>query len=466
MRAHLTWFLVVVAALIAPAAQASSQAVVVGDTGAGNGNGFADAYYAAQAVKAWTGAAPVLHRNASYDAVTQSLNALADQQQGVLYFAAPTAGGQVLLDGRAFDLEAYVARFFDGSDKTLVLLFEDCARSDGQATPLPQVSAPVAGALVVAQSATPQGVCPADDLRMSDVLKHAARAGQGAPDLAAYVRAGDIANLRSFVRERPEERATGGSAVQPSLTASTAVIAPVSSAVSTASISAVSATSEAARVTSAFQPQQAQETVVVFTAPPSQQIRARRRAAGLPKPSIIVGLIDGVTEASFAPAQTVLDPSGNEIGYDTVAARQRLRRDDPELFASLVAGGAFDPPGEVLASALQTELARMGCYTSRIDGDWGRGSRGAMARYFDETGDRGQSVDPTIELFRRVISQDDVTCAAPVAAAPRAGRTSRPTSTTTTRARPTRQAQPSAPAAPTRSPGTIAPGAALTGVFR
>ncbi|MCG6902774.1 MAG: peptidoglycan-binding protein [Rhodobacter sp.] len=44
-----------------------------------------------------------------------------------------------------------------------------------------------------------------------------------------------------------------------------------------------------------------------------------------------------------------------------------------------------------MAVELQTELARLGCYTGAIDGLWGAGSRGAMARFNAAT---GQDVDP------------------------------------------------------------------------
>lgn len=52
-----------------------------------------------------------------------------------------------------------------------------------------------------------------------------------------------------------------------------------------------------------------------------------------------------------------------------------------------------------LASAVQQELARVGCYTTRVDGVWGRGSRAALADYARRTNQTGLGDQPTPEVW-------------------------------------------------------------------
>lgn len=52
-----------------------------------------------------------------------------------------------------------------------------------------------------------------------------------------------------------------------------------------------------------------------------------------------------------------------------------------------------------LASAVQQELARVGCYTQRVDGAWGPGSRGALADYARRTNQTGLGDQPTPEVW-------------------------------------------------------------------
>ena len=164
-------------------------------------------------------------------------------------------------------------------------------------------------------------------------------------------------------------------------------------------------------------------------------------AGGLPQPSIIVGLI-APTEASFATATETPGPvAGSIIAFDDIAGRRALRDSDPDTFASLLQAGAFDPPPDEIVVALQTELTRMSCYTSTIDGQWGPGSRAAVGRYYEQIGGAAPSQDPDVSIFRQIALRDDVTCPA-VQAAPRPA---------ATQARP-RTVQPAAPAAPAAPP--------------
>ena len=198
-------------------------------------------------------------------------------------------------------------------------------------------------------------------------------------------------------------------------------------------------------------------------------LAARPTAAGLPRPSVIVGDL-APTPAAF-DASGADQPAASATLYGMPAPeRASLRAEDASGFAALVESGAFDPaPGEV-AAALQTELARMSCYTARVDGDWGNGSRASVDRYFTALRAEAPTREATLELYRAIIGAEDVAC--PVvreAAAPRPQAqqgTSRRAGTQA--AAPTRRAAPAAPAAPAPKPrsGGLNAGALGSGVLR
>ncbi|MFB9224640.1 hypothetical protein [Paracoccus cavernae] len=133
--------------------------------------------------------------------------------------------------------------------------------------------------------------------------------------------------------------------------------------------------------------------------------------AGLPQPSIIVGepalRADDVAAAPLPPR----DAMG--VSHEL---RATLRREDAAAFADLLEQGAFDPDADRMAAAIQTELFRMSCYASTVDGLWGRGSVTAVERYFAAANQRAPSTRPEVGLYRAIISGPDLTCPAPVAA--------------------------------------------------
>ena len=428
------------------------QGLVIGDTGGGAAQAFADAYYAGAAVEAWTGRAPVLLRNADFSEAVEALEGLRGAERVVLYFAGPAgAGGQFLADGRALALDASIAALADAGLTHLLLLVENCSRYDGRAFALPDLPERPGLALAMASSGGTGESCPAAGARLSDRLKRAAKAAETGPAevLQVYMKHGSLDQLAGLGAEPAKGIPAAGDA--PVLATRQKAAADV--------VSMIPARTGAAAVVQARTA--LQEQVAVFTPQPGLQSLAQRAArplpSGLPEPSIIVGVIRDEDAASFPNAQSADLPA-----YDDVEGRRRLRSSSPERFASMVAAGAFDPPPELLARALQAELARMGCYTSRIDGDWGRGSQAAARRYF-EAGGGGQprSLQVSAEMFRQIISQEDVTCARPVAAAPRTSSSGGNTQRTQS------QTRPAATAAPPQQPaGTIAPGTTLGGVFR
>lgn len=182
---------------------------------------------------------------------------------------------------------------------------------------------------------------------------------------------------------------------------------------------------------------------------------AAQVAVGLPQPSIILGVIAPGQEDAFGLA-TLLPATVEQVAFsiDDLTARAALRASNPDLFRRLVEEGHMDPDATELNRVLQTELARMNCYRSGIDGAWGRGSRGSVDEYFAQLA----SVDwpdpePSSELFRAILLNGDVQCPTPVAAAPvpRAATTSTPR-TAATPAAPRPAAPAPAPAAPAAKP--------------
>lgn len=128
--------------------------------------------------------------------------------------------------------------------------------------------------------------------------------------------------------------------------------------------------------------------------------------AGLPRPSIIIG--DRAVLAAF-------DPRG-PLGF-AFASRQAIRQRDAGLFERLLGDGAFDPDAARVPEAIQTELRRMACYGGSIDGAWGSGSAGAVRRWSQASQARAGD-GPDMALYRAILRQGDVECAAPAVAAP------------------------------------------------
>jgi hypothetical protein len=181
------------------------------------------------------------------------------------------------------------------------------------------------------------------------------------------------------------------------------------------------------------------------------------RAGGLPQPSVILG--ETATLAALAtPAPDQL------LDYTDIAARQALKTSDAAEYERLILTGAYDPPPEQLAIAVQTELARMNCYTTTIDGDWGNGSRRALQRYFDTLEIAAPSQDPTVDVFRQLLQRDDVEC--PEVAAPAPQPAAAAPRTTQRQAAPAQAAPAPQPAAPAPTDGRRIRQTSGTGAFR
>jgi hypothetical protein len=63
-----------------------------------------------------------------------------------------------------------------------------------------------------------------------------------------------------------------------------------------------------------------------------------------------------------------------------------------------------------VASAVQTELKRIGCYTSTVDGDWGRGSQRALERYYNAKDIDYANLEPTVALKDKLAEETGIVC--------------------------------------------------------
>lgn len=171
-------------------------------------------------------------------------------------------------------------------------------------------------------------------------------------------------------------------------------------------------------------------------------LRARPVAAGMPRPSVIVGV----------EPDTPAPPPARITDVD-----ERLRQRSETDYAEKVALGLFDPDEGDVTRAIQAELQRLGCYAGTVDGVWGNGSRSAVGQ-FNQGAVVAMAAEPDMASWRALIAApEDRRCAAPVAA---------PTAAPTPQRSTPQRARPAAPTEPEPERPTIAPGFLGTGIFR
>lgn len=454
-------------------AAGSWQGLTIGQPGPGQDRAFADAFHATGALSRGGGRDVLMMRDVAPGAVLAAVANWPSDTGAIVYVSGALDADSLRLKGGSLPLSDLLAGFAARGVADLALLVENCAGRDGAPQEFSLPVAPAGMRLLVAATAGPEGECPQGPARLTDRLTGASG------DMSLQAALSDLVLRDAVTAPIPVAEVAAASAspvvsvaaaLSPVVSRDVVSIAPVVSPVGGGTtVSPVSPVQAVSR------PQGGgNDAVLIFAAPAAAAQRAvLPRAAGLPEPSIIVGLVEGATPASFERATEAEEVGTNEIGYDNLAARRGLQAQDPALYASLVEAGAFDPPAALIPRALQEELARMGCYTAGIDGVWGNGSRNAVQRYFAErAGVDPVTLEPEARLFRQILLEDTVTCRAPQvttttrapapASTPRAApqtQTTRPRATTTQAAPPRQQ--------PTPQTGTrrIQSGTAL-GVFR
>lgn len=450
-----------------PAVSADWNAIVVGQSAPDAPKAFADAFHASEALRSQGFTSVQMLRDASTATLNAAIDALQDRHRAVLYYSGPTSGDDFRLKDGTQNFTDIVTRMAETGVTELAILLEDCADPTSDTVRASMPAMPEGVQVFMAASAGPGVACAAVPERMTDMLRTFSGASLQESLQSAWTQSSLATPITSRTAEAAPQPATTPiiSVVSNNVVALSPVSAPVQAAPALSPVSAAPAVSSTP----------SSGTVLIFEAPPQSQIAAIPVALGLPEPSIIVGLIEP-TEASF---DTVTDPGdviSNEVSYDNLQARRNLRDTSPDLFDTLVSSGAFDPPEALLATALQTELSRMGCYTASIDGIWGRGSRSSVERYFGEIpGVSAVSLEPDVPLFRQIIRQDDIVCRVPQPqAAPARTSTRQPAATTTRRTttqapaprRTTSTPAPRRQTTTTNSGRTIQSGRSLGGVFR
>ena len=441
--------------------------MVIGNPSPNANLAFADAYYAAEALEQVESAQVYMFRDLNAEETEAVLDTSLGQRNVIIYFSGEVTGSpnQPLLKGAGHgpdgvDLQAFLDRLAENGTQRLALLVETCA---GDSVTGQMTLTPPSGIEVLL--ATSDAACDGD--RMTTALTR----GDARESLQNR-----LSETRILASSAPEISLVAPQAAPSSgMTTSSAEVARVTQDVVSILPAAVSPIGGMAVVTPAAFGQDSNPSQFRSNAPQTvplpaavtSGIAAAQQQDGLPEPSIIVGIINPNGDfEQIDPDQP--DVSSSEIAYDELAARQDLRSSSPELFAGLVDSGAFDPPSGQVEWAIQTELARMNCYRSGIDGIWGNGSRGSVDRYFVEIGESAPTREPEASLFRIIISRDDVACPTHVVvAAPRPVASSAPSSS------PSRPAA-AAPSAPARAPQPAAPASGggglgdvnLGGVFR
>jgi hypothetical protein len=115
------------------------------------------------------------------------------------------------------------------------------------------------------------------------------------------------------------------------------------------------------------------------------------------------------------PAKSVTDQAaGASETKDVKNARTDTLARIETLIASLESQEAARSESMDLARSVQTELRRLGCYRTTVDGDWGKGSIRALTDYYDRTKQPVGATEPTVELLSELFLRSGRICKQPV----------------------------------------------------
>lgn len=104
-----------------------------------------------------------------------------------------------------------------------------------------------------------------------------------------------------------------------------------------------------------------------------------------------------------------LSPQGMEGARETVVSGLETL-----IVGAAVSGQTDEQKATELARGVQTELRRLGCYRSTIDGDWGSGSQRALADYYRNTKQEAAGTGPSVELLGDLFLRSGRICKQPV----------------------------------------------------
>jgi hypothetical protein len=134
---------------------------------------------------------------------------------------------------------------------------------------------------------------------------------------------------------------------------------------------------------------------------------------------LIVGQTLRSIDVPADPAGT-MQPSGTQvaslsISEDIDGARESVVSGIETLIVTKSTSSEDDADKATdLARSVQTELRRLGCYRSAVDGDWGKGSIRALSDYYRNTKQATASTEPTVELLGDLFLRSGRICKQPV----------------------------------------------------
>jgi hypothetical protein len=457
-------FLVLIAFAV-PAVADDWDVLVVGNPSRSAPTAFADSHAAAAAFEKLALGPVALKREIGADALAEALDDLVGAPRVLIYFAGPIgtgASGPLLMGQGGGDPRGAINPLLDrlaaSGTTEAVLLIEDCAGGAGFAGRLAVPEVPTGMAVFMAASAGPDGACPEAPDRVTDRLARLAGATLQDGLAGVWTGADSLAPLAIGRVQNPDLGSEGAAEIAV-VSGDVIEIAPVAilAAAPTEVISGIAVEAEVEPAlgvgTSGAVPT---AEPAVFRPLRDEDILALPVAAGMPEPSIIVGIIR---------TGDVETPPETDIAYDDFEGREALRTADPVQFQALVEGGRLDPPPEALVLALQTELKRAGCYRNTLDGQWGGGSRRAVERFFEAAKQPASGQEPDPSLYRQILLAGPVTCPEPVAEeTPARTSTRRTTEPAAVVAKPPPAAKPDPKPKP--PPKSDLSNSALGGVFR
>ena len=134
-------------------------------------------------------------------------------------------------------------------------------------------------------------------------------------------------------------------------------------------------------------------------------------------------VLPAASVASSAPGLVALIPSGAGMalgcdslgcGFDETPVAEKVDvtgTPDPDPEPASAPNAPARLVADDLARELQTELARVGCYTDAIDGLWGPASRRSVAAFNSATGQDIEAQTPTPSALVAVARQTGTVCA-------------------------------------------------------
>ena len=149
-----------------------------------------------------------------------------------------------------------------------------------------------------------------------------------------------------------------------------------------------------------------------------QKLQAELASNDLQTAVVLVGKTMRSVEVSPPSAAAATQPAATQLaslsGTEDIAGARQSAASGIESLIDASAAQQGENKAKDLARSVQTELRRLGCYRSVVDGDWGKGSIRALADYYKNTRQQAASTEPTVELLSDLFLRSGRICKQPV----------------------------------------------------